>query len=136
VTERTVTPDGTALPCPAAASLPGLDPPNVRDHPLAWIWDRSKAFTRYRGTGWMADPCRGCSRRDEDFGGCRCQAYALTGDAARTDPACRLSPDHGLIRELTDDCAAGRGTIRRRTSARSPRPRPDEQRPSPAPTHP
>ncbi|MFV0134233.1 pyrroloquinoline quinone biosynthesis protein PqqE [Streptomyces sp. HMX87] len=105
----TVAPDGTALPCPAAAALPGLDPPNVRDHPLSWIWEHSTAFTRYRGTGWMADPCRGCSRRDQDFGGCRCQAHALTGDASRTDPACRLSPDHGLIRALTDGTTAGAG---------------------------
>ncbi|MFD7458377.1 MULTISPECIES: pyrroloquinoline quinone biosynthesis protein PqqE [unclassified Streptomyces] len=103
----TVSPDGTVLPCPAAAALPDLDPPNVRDHPLAWIWDHSEAFTRYRGTDWMADPCRGCSRRDEDFGGCRCQAYALTGDASRTDPACQLSPDHGLVRALTEDTTGG-----------------------------
>ncbi|MET7615808.1 pyrroloquinoline quinone biosynthesis protein PqqE [Streptomyces sp. NPDC005408] len=106
----TVTPDGTVLPCPAAASLPDLDPPNIRDHPLAWIWDHSRAFTRYRGTDWMADPCRSCSRRDEDFGGCRCQAYALTGDAARTDPACGLSPDHGIVRALADDSVAGTQT--------------------------
>jgi pyrroloquinoline quinone biosynthesis protein E len=98
----TVAPDGAVLPCPAAAALPDLDPPNVREHPLSWIWDHSKAFTRYRGTAWMAEPCRSCSRRDEDFGGCRCQAHALTGDASRTDPACGLSPDHGLVRALTD----------------------------------
>ncbi|GAA1190418.1 pyrroloquinoline quinone biosynthesis protein PqqE [Kitasatospora gansuensis] len=97
----TVTPDGTVLPCPAAATLPDLDPPSIRDHPLRWIWEQSKAFNRYRGTDWMGEPCRSCVRRDEDFGGCRCQAYALTGDAARTDPACGLSPDHGLVRELT-----------------------------------
>lgn len=103
----TVTPDGTVLPCPAAATLPDLDAPNIRDHPLEWIWDHSKAFTRYRGTDWMPDPCRSCSRRDEDFGGCRCQAYALTGDAARTDPACRLSPDHAVIRALAEESAEG-----------------------------
>ncbi|GAA1256348.1 pyrroloquinoline quinone biosynthesis protein PqqE [Streptomyces javensis] len=97
----TVAPDGTVLPCPAAASLPDLDAPNVRDHPLEWIWDHSGAFNRYRGEEWMREPCRTCSRRAEDFGGCRCQAYALTGDAARTDPACALSPDHGVIRSLT-----------------------------------
>ncbi|MFF1641961.1 pyrroloquinoline quinone biosynthesis protein PqqE [Streptomyces sp. NPDC058246] len=114
----TVTPDGTVLPCPAAASLPDLDPPNIRDHPLAWIWDHSKAFTRYRGTSWMAEPCRSCSRRDEDFGGCRCQAFALTGDAARTDPACRLSPDHGLIRALADDSTDGTVAIRPRAPGR------------------
>ncbi|WP_416980165.1 pyrroloquinoline quinone biosynthesis protein PqqE [Streptomyces sp. T028] len=98
----TVTPDGTVLPCPAAASLPGLDPPNVRDHPLAWIWDSSPAFNRYRGTDWMTGPCRTCPRREEDFAGCRCQAHALTGDPTRTDPACTLSPDHQLLRTLTD----------------------------------
>ncbi|WP_338118062.1 pyrroloquinoline quinone biosynthesis protein PqqE [Streptomyces coryli] len=95
----TVTPDGTALPCPAAATLPGLTPPNVRDHDLNWIWQHSPAFTRYRGTAWMPDPCRSCDLREQDFGGCRCQAYALTGDASRTDPACHRSPDHHLVAE-------------------------------------
>lgn len=98
----TVTPDGTVLPCPAAASLPDLDAPTVRDRPLAWIWERSPAFDRFRGTAWMTGPCGGCPRREEDFGGCRCQAYALTGDATRTDPACALSPDHHLVRALAD----------------------------------
>ncbi|MBY8338680.1 pyrroloquinoline quinone biosynthesis protein PqqE [Streptomyces spinosirectus] len=122
----TVTPDGTALPCPAAASLPDLDPPNVRDHPLSWIWDHSTAFTRYRGTAWMPEPCHSCSHRDQDFGGCRCQSYALTGDPSRTDPACRLSPAHGLIRALTEgDGEASEGTqgrtvaIRRRAPGRA-----------------
>ncbi|MFG3086826.1 pyrroloquinoline quinone biosynthesis protein PqqE [Streptomyces antibioticus] len=98
----TVTPDGTALPCPAAASLPHLDPPNVRDRPLDWIWDHSPAFARYRGTDWMTGPCSTCPRREEDHGGCRCQAHALTGDPTRPDPACALSPDHHLLRTLTD----------------------------------
>ncbi|WP_261991288.1 pyrroloquinoline quinone biosynthesis protein PqqE [Streptomyces sp. OR43] len=97
----TVTPDGTALPCPAAATLPGLDPVNVKDHPLRWIWEESTAFNLYRGTDWMPSPCRSCERRDQDFGGCRCQAFALTGDAARTDPACSLSPDHTALTALT-----------------------------------
>ncbi|MFF0434307.1 pyrroloquinoline quinone biosynthesis protein PqqE [Streptomyces sp. NPDC004327] len=94
----TVTPDGTVLPCPAAAALPGLDAPSVLDRPLAWIWEHSAAFRRYRGTDWMREPCRTCPRREEDFGGCRCQAFAFTGDAAGADPACRLSPGHGLVR--------------------------------------
>ncbi|WP_399095565.1 pyrroloquinoline quinone biosynthesis protein PqqE [Streptomyces sp. BBFR2] len=98
----TVTPDGTVLPCPAAAALPGLDPPGVRDRPLRWIWERSPAFARYRGTDWMREPCRSCALRERDFGGCRCQAYALTGDAAATDPACRHSPHHTLVRDLVD----------------------------------
>ncbi|MGA5583432.1 pyrroloquinoline quinone biosynthesis protein PqqE [Streptomyces thermodiastaticus] len=98
----TVAPDGTVLPCPAAASIPGLDPPCARDRSLAWIWRHSPAFNRFRGTDWMTGPCRSCPRREEDFGGCRCQAFALTGDAARTDPACALSPDHHLVREQTE----------------------------------
>ncbi|WP_283133178.1 pyrroloquinoline quinone biosynthesis protein PqqE [Rhizohabitans arisaemae] len=98
----TVGPDGTALPCPAAYALPGLDPPSVRDRPLAWIWESSPAFNAYRGTAWLPEPCAGCPRREIDFGGCRCQAFAITGDAGRTDPACALSPDHHLIKELTE----------------------------------
>ncbi|MGV9386117.1 hypothetical protein ACWDRB_60650 [Nonomuraea sp. NPDC003707] len=73
----------------------------MRDHQLEWIWSESPAFNAYRGTDWMPEPCRGCPRKTEDFGGCRCQAFALTGDAGRTDPACALSPDDGLITELT-----------------------------------
>ncbi|MDT0465086.1 pyrroloquinoline quinone biosynthesis protein PqqE [Streptomyces gibsoniae] len=107
----TVAPDGTVLPCPAAASLPGLDPPNVRAHRLDWIWWHSPAFTAYRGESWMRDPCRGCALRGVDHGGCRCQAYALTGDATRTDPACRLAPDHSLVRTLVDRAARPRGDL-------------------------
>jgi pyrroloquinoline quinone biosynthesis protein E len=92
-----VTPSGRALPCHAAETLPGLDFPSVTSMPLAEIWNRSDAFRRYRGTGWMRPPCRDCERRELDWGGCRCQALALTGDAARTDPACALSPDHPMM---------------------------------------
>ncbi|GAA3183762.1 MULTISPECIES: pyrroloquinoline quinone biosynthesis protein PqqE [Streptomyces] len=95
----TVAPDGRVLPCPAAYALP-LDLPNVREHSLDWIWSRSPAFQAYRGTDWMPEPCRSCSRKETDFGGCRCQAFALTGDAGRTDPACALSPDHHLITDI------------------------------------
>ncbi|MEU3338008.1 pyrroloquinoline quinone biosynthesis protein PqqE [Streptomyces sp. NPDC002144] len=98
----TVAPDGGVLPCPAAGGLPDLDVPNVRDRPLEWIWNSSPAFNRYRGTEWMSEPCRGCPRRETDFGGCRCQAHALTGEAARTDPACALSPDHALLRAVAE----------------------------------
>ena len=93
----TVTPDGTALPCHAARGLPGLAFPNVRDMPLADIWYASEGFARYRGHGWMKEPCRSCPERFTDFGGCRCQAYLLTGDAANADPVCDLSPHHGAI---------------------------------------
>ncbi|MFI0367918.1 pyrroloquinoline quinone biosynthesis protein PqqE [Actinomadura sp. 1N219] len=105
----TVGPDGTALPCPAAYAIPDLAPPNVREKPLAWIWTESAAFTSYRGTDWMTGPCRECPRREIDFGGCRCQAHALTGDAARTDPACSLSPDHHLVRDATITVQDGPG---------------------------
>ena len=94
--QLTVVPNGDVLPCPTAHALP-LPRTSVREHPLAWIWERSPLFQRFRGTGWMPDPCRSCDRREIDFGGCRCQAFQLTGDAARTDPVCYLSPDHGLV---------------------------------------
>ncbi|MEJ2870585.1 pyrroloquinoline quinone biosynthesis protein PqqE [Actinomycetospora sp. OC33-EN08] len=91
-----VVPTGDALPCLAAHGLP-LPSANVREHDLAWIWQDSPMFSAYRGTDWMQDPCRSCSRREVDLGGCRCQAFALTGDATRTDPVCHLSPDHGIV---------------------------------------
>lgn len=92
-----VTPTGKVLPCHAAEGLPGFDFPNVRDHALRAIWVESEAFNRYRGTGWMPEPCQSCDRREKDWGGCRCQAFALTGDAGNTDPACALSPHHALL---------------------------------------
>jgi pyrroloquinoline quinone biosynthesis protein E len=94
--QLTVVPDGGVLPCPAAHTLP-LPRASVREHPLAWIWRESPLFQRFRGTDWMPEPCRSCDRREVDFGGCRCQAFLLTGDAARTDPVCHLSPDHALV---------------------------------------
>lgn len=96
--QLTVTPNGTALPCPAAHAIP-LPRASVREHPLEWIWEESPLFQRFRGTEWMPEPCRSCDRREVDFGGCRCQAFQLTGDAARTDPVCHLSPDHWLVAE-------------------------------------
>ncbi len=98
-----VTPSGKILPCHAAESLPGIDFPSARDHTLADIWYRSEAFNRYRGTDWMAEPCRSCDRREVDWGGCRCQAFLLAGDAGRTDPVCALSPDHGVIETALQD---------------------------------
>jgi len=95
-----VTPSGGVLPCHAAASIPGIAFENVRERSLDWIWHESPAFNRFRGTSWMPEPCRSCPRQDEDFGGCRCQAFLLTGDAANADPACTLSPHHGRIGEL------------------------------------
>jgi len=92
-----VTPAGKVLPCHAAESLPGFDFPSVQESNLADIWYNAEAFQRYRGTDWMPQPCRSCDRREIDWGGCRCQAFALTGDAGRVDPACALSPDHHLL---------------------------------------
>ena len=93
----TVTPAGKALPCHMAESLPGLDFPSVREQSLEAIWRHSPAFARFRGTQWMPEPCQSCDRREIDWGGCRCQAFALTGEAARTDPACEKSADHALM---------------------------------------
>lgn len=92
-----IAPDGTALPCHAAATIPGLTFWNVREHSLAEIWQDSPAFEAYRGTGWMREPCMSCPRRETDFGGCRCQALAITGDARNTDPVCHLSPHRSRI---------------------------------------
>jgi PqqA peptide cyclase len=92
-----VTPSGKVLPCHAAETLPGLRFPTVGEASLTDIWYHSAAFARFRGTAWMAEPCRSCERREIDWGGCRCQSFALTGDPARTDPACELSADHSLL---------------------------------------
>ena len=92
-----VTPSGRVLPCHAAETLTELTFPSVRTTSLGEIWNASPAFQRYRGTAWMAEPCRSCDRREVDWGGCRCQAFALTGNAAATDPACALSPDHAIM---------------------------------------
>ena len=95
-----IAPDGTALPCHAARTLPGIDFPNVRDTSVEAIWYASDAFSRYRGDAWMKDPCRTCPDKDKDFGGCRCQALAMTGDAANADPVCAKSPRHGDVQAI------------------------------------
>jgi PqqA peptide cyclase len=94
-----VAPNGDVMPCQAASTIPGLEFASVRDHPLEWIWNESDAFTRFRGTEWMQEPCRSCplGRQEEDWGGCRCQALRLTGNAAAADPVCRLSPHHDHV---------------------------------------
>jgi PqqA peptide cyclase len=95
----TVTPDGAALPCHTARMLPGLQFPNVRDAELGAIWYDSEGFKRFRGTAWMKEPCASCDQKEVDLGGCRCQAFQLTGDAFAADPACAKSPDHALVRD-------------------------------------
>jgi pyrroloquinoline quinone biosynthesis protein E len=92
-----IDPAGQALPCHAAGIIPGLQFDNVRDRSLQWIWRESAAFNKFRGEAWMSEPCRSCDRRSEDFGGCRCQAFLLTGDAAATDPVCSLAPSHTVV---------------------------------------
>jgi pyrroloquinoline quinone biosynthesis protein E len=92
-----IDPAGRALPCHAAGCIPGLQFDNVRERDLRWIWEESPPFQKFRGEDWMPEPCRSCDRRTQDFGGCRCQAMLLTGDAAATDPVCTLSPMHGLV---------------------------------------
>jgi pyrroloquinoline quinone biosynthesis protein E len=92
-----VAPDGTALPCHAARMLPGLELPSVREADLRSIWYDSAAFNRFRGYAWMKEPCRSCPEKTRDFGGCRCQAYLLTGEAENADPVCDLSPHHHLV---------------------------------------
>jgi pyrroloquinoline quinone biosynthesis protein E len=96
-----VTPRGLVLPCHAAQTIPGLSFWSVREHALAEIWHDSPAFAAFRGTDWMREPCRSCDRREIDFGGCRCQAMALTGDARNADPVCVLSPHHDRVEHLT-----------------------------------
>jgi pyrroloquinoline quinone biosynthesis protein E len=117
-----VTPAGKVLPCHAAETLTDLDFPSVTEASLTEIWHSSPAFARFRGTEWMPEPCRSCERREIDWGGCRCQAFALTGDAGRTDPACALSQDHGLLALARNDAeAAPSGFIYRTHSAAPPR---------------
>lgn len=93
-----VTPTGRVLPCHAAETIPGLAFETIRDRPLAAIWQDGAAFRAYRGTDWMPEPCQSCERRTRDWGGCRCQAFAWSGNAATVDPACSLAPNHAAMR--------------------------------------
>ncbi|HET7793643.1 MAG TPA: pyrroloquinoline quinone biosynthesis protein PqqE [Rhizobacter sp.] len=102
----TVTPDGTALPCHTAKMLPGLSFPSVKQHGLREIWFDSEGFNRYRGTGWMKEPCASCDQREVDLGGCRCQAYLLANDPAAADPVCVKSPHHARVVEAVERAGA------------------------------
>ena len=92
-----VAPNGTALPCHAATSIPGIAFDSVRERSLRWIWEESPGFSAFRGDSWMHEPCRSCPIKAETFGGCRCQAFALTGDATNADPVCGWSPHRAVI---------------------------------------
>ena len=113
-----VTPSGKVLPCHAAETIPGLTFWNVTEHALADIWQNSPAFRAFRGTDWMPEPCASCARRDIDFGGCRCQAFALTGDATATDPVCHLSPHHAELAALATERSEAAYTYRRMPAGR------------------
>ena len=106
----TITPDGTALPCHAARQLPGLEFPNVRDKSVEWIWNDSPDFNKFRGLDWMKEPCRSCPEKEKDLGGCRCQAYMITGDARNADPVCSKSPEHNKIVDLVERVGELAGT--------------------------
>jgi pyrroloquinoline quinone biosynthesis protein E len=95
----TINPVGDVMPCQTASVIPELRFDNIRQQSLAWIWQESPAFNRFRGTEWLPEPCQSCSLREVDFGGCRCQAFLLTGDATRTDPVCEISPDHQNLQQ-------------------------------------
>lgn len=95
-----IAPDGAALPCHNARQLPGLDILNIKDHSIKEIWYDSQAFNFFRGDQWMQEPCRSCDEKTKDFGGCRCQAFLLTGDAAAADPVCSKSPHHSVVRQI------------------------------------
>ena len=117
-----VAPDGAILPCHAARTIPDLEFANVRDTGLEDAWTRSTAFTRFRGTDWMAEPCRSCDRREIDWGGCRCQALALAGAADTVDPACALSPMHEALVALAEhESATPAPAFRYRTQRREDR---------------
>ena len=118
-----VTPSGQVLPCHAAATIPGLEFWTVRDHAIADIWTHSPAFQAFRGEDWMREPCRSCPRKTIDYGGCRCQALALTGDAREADPVCYLSPHHDKITKIaaqSDGAGGVPGYSFRRMKQREP----------------
>jgi len=112
------------LPCHAAETITNMEFDNVRQRSLADIWVNSNAFNRFRGTDWMPEPCRSCDRKEIDWGGCRCQAFAITGDAAKTDPACGLSADHGLLVDaaVTESAADREEFVYRRSGAAAKEP--------------
>jgi PqqA peptide cyclase len=95
-----IAPDGTVLPCHAAQTIPGMVFANVRGTSLAETWYGGQAFAAFRGTDWMPEPCRTCDRKEVDFGGCRCQAMAVLGDASAPDPVCKRTPGRARLDAL------------------------------------
>jgi pyrroloquinoline quinone biosynthesis protein E len=115
-----IEPDGRVLPCHGAVQITTLRFDSVKDHALNWIWHESESFQAFRGDEWMKEPCRSCPRKELDFGGCRCQAFALTGDAANTDPVCTIAPQHQLITDALQHESAGPSQYRYRIFTASP----------------
>jgi pyrroloquinoline quinone biosynthesis protein E len=114
-----ISPAGNVLPCHAAESITGMVFPNIRGTSLRAAWEDSEAFNRFRGTAWMPSPCQGCEHAERDWGGCRCQAFALIGDAAATDPACALSPHHALLGAAIAEASASAFIYREFSAAQS-----------------
>ncbi len=112
-----INPAGKVLPCHAAEVLPGMSFENVKENSLEWIWHESPSFCRFRGEDWMPEPCRSCDRRTEDFGGCRCQAFLLAGDATVTDPACSLAPGHHLVESAVAEANASAAKAQHRPAS-------------------
>lgn len=108
----TITPEGAALPCHTAQMLPGLSFPNVREHGLREIWFDSEGFNRYRGTGWMKEPCASCDQKEVDLGGCRCQAFLIANDPAAADPVCAKSPHRPMVEQAVLAAEQGTGAAR------------------------
>jgi len=104
----TVTPEGDVLPCQSAKIITGLEFPNVKNDSLNNIWEKSDLFNRFRGTSWMTEPCKSCPEKEQDLGGCRCQAFMLTGDAYATDPICDKSPQHDIIEKAIESAQIDR----------------------------
>jgi pyrroloquinoline quinone biosynthesis protein E len=113
-----INPAGKVLPCHAAEVIPGLTFENAREHTLEFIWQQSSSFQRFRGEEWMPEPCRSCDQRGQDFGGCRCQALLLTGNAGATDPACSLAPAHHIVEAALAEVNSG-ATVSQPVSAGS-----------------
>jgi pyrroloquinoline quinone biosynthesis protein E len=119
--QLTVAPNGDVLPCPAASAITSLTLDNVRDRSLAEIWYDSTSFNAFRGEEWMRSPCRSCPRRTVDYGGCRCQAFLLTGDARATDPVCSLSPDRPVVDAILASAPAPEPIVMRPNPIRATR---------------
>lgn len=119
----TVAPDGVVLPCQTAREIPQLSFPTVHDSSLEQIWFDAPVFQRFRGCDWMPEPCRSCDRREQDFGGCRCQAFLMTGDPAVTDPVCQLSPHHHLVEQALAESADAQDELTFRVMSAAPQAR-------------